>query len=572
MTISLFVLIFVLASSIIGYAICSSAWHHSLRQLSPLLGLSVVTLWSSTALFLGIPSSVGFGVVLLMTAVGSIRIIQRGLLFEILSGLFSLLLTLSLLWLPYGSVFGFQDVITGYHTSNDAVMHALLSRGFDTSSPIVDKLFPSGAFGSYPLGSHSIIYLVSSLPNVDVRPLVYTAALIFLAFSVFPLQAITRQGSSFIGKLPGQLTAAFASASYYNVAMAYHGFLPQVSCVAFILGALVSLEVIRKEGSNVQGIGPLLVCSIFSAAAIACYSFTAFVCLGIGLVLIPIGMTLRAHVRVLLLVSLLCALALGGNYRSLLPFASSVVSHILGIGSSSPEVQQFGVFGNLVGYLSPLMWSGIWWEIDYRRQNLADIGPHLAILSALAGFLVAAIGLRRSTSESIGGARLLAVCILSYISILLLTKSPYSVSKVGSLIAPLITVLMLEGGRRLPFWRGGRYGIVGVLACGICLSNINLMRHISTLPGSVIDAMGRIREDYANKRLLIYSGNDWLLYALDRPEVDIVGLHYLPDKVPIPIDLGRYNAVVFDDGASQRANVPCIGEVSYGPFTVCEIS
>ncbi len=136
-------------------------------------------------------------------------------------------------------------------------------------------------------------------------------------------------------------------------------------------------------------------------------------------------------------------------------------------------------------------------------------------------------------------------------------------------MAPVITATMIRGVFTIPFCRIIRSVALLSLASLLLASNIHLLRFISILPAEVIHASTQIARDFSGKRLLIFSDNDWLLYTIDSETVDIIGLHYLPDKLTDTPSPSAYDAIVFHHLDPVRSRYTCLQESEYGPFVVC---
>lgn len=281
---------------------------------------------------------------------------------------------------------GFNDVVTGYHTCNDPVIHALLSKGNAIDGQVHAKLYLSGRILPYPVAAHSVINLISLMPGTDVRNLVFGIALFSLALCVFPLKILITESRGVSTKsILDDIFAGLAASTFYNAAVAYHGFLPQVTFVPFALTALILLRTEAQESP--QKIRPSLALSALSAAAaVASYSFAAAIVLAVGLVISPWGIGVRRHVKLGMTFTALVIIIMGANLIPLFELARQVISYFFDASKTPPILRESSSFGNLVGFLNPLMWTGLWWEQDYRMQSIKDPISQIVLFFSASAF------------------------------------------------------------------------------------------------------------------------------------------------------------------------------------------
>lgn len=568
---SLTALVIAIVSCLSGHALVVRSANVTCRTIAPVLGLAVLILITSSCFLLHAPPQTSLAIISLLMSFSVFSLLRRSTLLSSLLSLRPLLLTITLIWIPYYLRFGLDDFITGYHISNDSVMHALMSRGPDGNTSIKDKLLPSESMLTYPLGAHSLINLIYSFVHPDIRGSVFVVGMLAVGFVVFPMiTLLSSSEDSSLEKIRNEIMAAFGAATYYNVAVAYHGFLPQVTYIPFALSSLVLLSVVAiKRSTNWQW--EVVMAAALGAAAIACYSFASIILLGFGSLITFLGSSWRKQVLITILFSVSILCLLGGNLIIVWHILYGVLGQTIGGGSSSPVLQESASFGNLIGFLNPLMWTGLWWEPDYRFQSLRNVENHLAVLLALGATMVAALGITLPSTGSVLARRLISSGILTYVFVLFSTKSPYPTGKIASFIAPVVTTMVLKGALSTHLRVALKWGLTLGLMVLMTASNINLLANIAALPGTAIESMKSISADYKGRRLLVFSGNDWLLYSLDSREVDIMGLHYLPDNLQLPVEPSKYYAVVFEEGDARRTGYTCLREQLYSPFVVCEL-
>ncbi len=564
---SLFLL--AILSTILGRRLCVGRLNTRADSLAPVLGFALIAMIASTAFILNIPPAVPIVIITGAAFFSYRRVAQTEEFYRLPYQLRSFVIAAIIIGAPYLIRNGFNDVVTGYHTCNDPVIHALLSKGNAIDGQVHAKLYPSGRILPYPVAAHSVINLISLMPGTDVRNLVFGIALFSLALCVFPLKILITESRGVSTKsILDDIFAGLAASTFYNAAVAYHGFLPQVSFVPFALTALILLRTEAQESP--QKSRPSLALSALSAAAaVASYSFAAAIVLAVGLVISPWGIGVRRHVKLGMTFTALVTIIMGANLIPLFELAGQVISYFFDASKTPPILRESSSFGNLVGFLNPLMWTGLWWEQDYRMQSIKDPISQIVLFFSGIGIYLSARGISDHSPAASLNARLLTCGALAYLAILVKTGSPYSTGKIGSFVAPVITATMIRGVFTIPFCRITRSVALLSLASLLLASNIHLLRFISILPADVIHASTQIARDFSGKRLLIFSDNDWLLYTIDSETVDIIGLHYLPDKLTDTPSPSAYDAIVFHHLDPVRSRYTCLQESEYGPFVVC---
>lgn len=421
-------------------------------------------------------------------------------------------------------------------------MHAIMAR--NDNSRIADKLEASPEdLSQYPRATHALVNLLSMSSGVETSYLIVPAAMFFSSYAAFPLYylgvLLTKRRSLSV------TLGGIAAASYYPLAIAYHGFLPQAAFVPFVLTAAL-LE--KKR------IFPL---AILLAGAVISYRFVSYLPLMI-IVMIHFFENKYDVRKTALLILFAAGLAT-------IDFWISIKQLLLVASGKSVILGAVQVFGNLSGFINPGIMTGVWFESDYRLVNPDRLLKYLPYVLAVPIFILALMGWKRLSKINSWKASQVSGLAASVIVIALLTQSPYSTGKMLSLLAPLVPVLFVGGVWQVFSNTKVRLSIIFTYFGLVLASNQFLLRGLSILPSSIFEEMKQVDTLIKSKPTIIHSDNDWLSYYVDSPSVDITGLHYLPDTYKEK----EYRYGVFESKNSSVRADDCLPVLKTNNFLVC---
>lgn len=510
----IYLFLVVLATHVLGWLVVGTR-KNELQIIAPVVGLAMLLLVLSPLYYFQLPTIYPFLIVLVGVLAGCLairRVAKPAIRLMVIQ-----LVTLCLIALPYVQRFGREGYITGYFVSNDSVMHAIMSRS--KNDDIADKIFGSDKLdlAQYPRATHALVNFLSWGSGIETSYLIIPTALLFVSYTVFPLLFLILLFSK--NEVLGYTFPIIAAASYYPLAIGYHGFLPQAGFVVFVISvALLGWKAWRGQNWRHNG----LIISMLIAASVATYRFVSY--LPIVLVLGSLSIFFKDWKRLL-------ALILGTIVLMPIDTWISIQQVWLVISGQSVIAKAVQDSGNLSGYIPPGILSGVWFESDYRYMNPDRMLKYLpyALVVPLGYFaLVGMINLwRRKQMVAWGITTLLA----SVVIVAAVTGSPYSTGKMLSLLAPVVPILIVGGMANSRINSLLRTTLISVMAVLMISSNNFLLRGISAMPTKVFEEMKQIKAAIQKAPTIVYSDNDWLSYYLDSPDVDITELHYLPDKI-----------------------------------------
>jgi len=522
----------VIDSHILGSLVLSKSKAEQ-EWAKPVVGLALLLLFFSPLYFLRIPLEYTLPILLGVSILARKRV----------GTLAPQIIAIALIVVTYILQFGYKSYITGYFVSNDAVMHAIMARTDNVR--IADKLEASPEdLSQYPRATHAIVNMLSKLSGIETSYLIVPMALFFSTYTSYPLfylgMMLTKR------KVLSTVLAGVGAASYYPLAIAYHGFLPQAAFVPFIISAAMIAK------------GRVLPLAILVAAAVGSYRFVSYLPL---LVIVALQywenkFDWRKTAFLFLLAIVLATTDSWVSWQQLL----------LVLRGKSVIAGAVQVNGNLSGFINPGILTGVWFESDYRFVNPDRLVKYLPYFSAIPILGLAGAGWKKLLDTHKWMALQLMGLMASVIIVAIITKSPYSTSKMMSLVAPIIPILAVGGLWKI--WKNKLMIISSVVMyTGLVLISVHfLLRGMSVLPSEVFGQMRQLRDYIGHEETIIYSDNDWLSYYVDAPWIDITELHYLPDN----IEHGKKYEYVVDEKCHDNCavrNCETITELS--TFDIC---
>lgn len=363
-SIILILLCFFAVNIFIGQAIFPTK-SNRLALFQPLAGVALAIIILSSSFLLNISLSYVFAIVLIILAP---LILRRFNLKRFTTHLSLLTASIFLCFLPYFLINGNNLKITGYMISNDTVVNAILSRTCSDNESIYSKIYTSSfeCASEYPVGAHSLVNLLSTISNIDTSFIVIPVSLFFISLNSFIvlylLLSLTNKHKKF-----AYLLSPVIAASYFYLAIAYHGFLTQSAYVPFVLAFAFILFEPKSILSNTYKVFLL---ALFSASSIVIYSFVSVlaIIMFVTVYLITQYIGLSYGFKIVLTAGLISALLIGSNY---IVVSSFVVDLFNSVSGESVIYSQSQSLGNLLGFIDTRIGSGVWFEVDYRFMKQA---------------------------------------------------------------------------------------------------------------------------------------------------------------------------------------------------------
>lgn len=376
---------FLLASVVLGRAVCAAAGGGERWRAAPAVGLGALIVLAGAAIKLPGKGVTAACVVALALAAATAFLLRSGRM-QIRWGdlviLVAPLLGASLPFLANGRV-GLQ----GIGLNNDSHSHLLWAEGLRSAT--MAKLW--GAQNGYPLGPHSVVATFGTVTGIPLD-LVFSGLLIatvgitaLTAAEVLATESLWRR--AVVGLL---CSLPYLVASYYG-----EGAFKETIMAALLLAFVLHLEQVRTRWGEASAATRwrLVVPAVFLVAG-AVYTYS-YVALAWYAVVIVIWIVAEAISRPALLLRRMsrrglraAAPWLAGTavlaLIVLLPVAGQVVSFFnqLGTSPASSGAIPTGALGNLIVPLSPYEMLGIWTSPDFRIAPAN--GFHAGELSALA--------------------------------------------------------------------------------------------------------------------------------------------------------------------------------------------
>ncbi len=552
------------ASLALGSLLCG-ALKGTARLLLPVAGASL-TIAILAVFHQFLPSAAGAAIVLVaLSAVGVRR--GRGLTRKEIGTWTALWLAcLLVLVLPHLVFWGWKAVVPAYMVCNDSVIHAIFARSCAENAAVAKKIYLPWSLDAcataYPRGAHAVLWWFKALAGIRLPGLVHLGAAFLYSLTVFPVAFFMRAlGKPSTRGFARQALAIVATASYFPVVIAYHGFLPQVAFTPFVTACVLGLAQMKDDDSAAlmrtaaaSVAGALLVYGLVGAAAVA-----------VPLALSAAWLPPARWPRLAFTVALGSLASVPGLLEVIGPTVVSAIEWTPpAIWSMAPHP------GNLPGFLSPFELVGIWFEPDYRLSDLHGLRGWLEQLGAALAIALALAFLSRRAARLRFVLRVAAPLVCTTLAVALATRGPYSTSKVMTPLAPLLAALVLAGFAVMPLRLPLRAGLTAAIAGLMLASTMVAVGRMNVLPEHVTRAMATLRDRIQGKMTLVYSDNDWLLYDVDSPLVDITDLFYRADVFDrSDLRFAPYQIVVFDGQRAERAEFQCRREEKIARFRIC---
>ncbi len=533
----------------------------------PVLGLSSFFILSSNLFLLDVDHRITI-ILLSILSMIAIRYVKKEDLFKILLNLVIFLSTTVVFLSTYLFVFGFDRNITGYNICNDSVVHATFSRNPEDNYLIEDKV--EGRY--YPRAVHSGINLISNVAHEDTSKLVIPMGIYFYAFAVFPLIRIVelffdlkKSNSRFFeNKLFLYGIPIISLSTYYSLAIAFHGFLTQVSYLSFVF--LIPFYInYRKLYKKDILLMLLVVASIISyGPAASIIIFAEFTISFLYTLFGKVRLDIKVLVMKLLVYITLGLLFAGVNLIDLFHVALAIVE---------PGGEAQSSIGNLVGKLDLDILTGVWDESDYRIVTVKDtfVGQAFLLMNSLFWVVLGSLICR---IKKLKNNRPLTIVIFSlvfaYLFMDFYSGNPYMLSKLLTPLTPALCVLFLLGIIYLCKNWIVKYSLLLVYLLGFFYSNYVLMSNITVLPYDSLFELDDLRTRIENyDSVLFHTSNDWAVYYVDSSEVDIKGIHYFQDTNFK--DIVDYDLIVYDTADIPENSISgCLIKESFGKYILCK--
>jgi hypothetical protein len=147
--------------------------------------------------------------------------------------------------------------------------------------------------------------------------------------------------------------------------------------------------------------------------------------------------------------------------------------------------------------------------------------------------------------------------------------NPYMLSKLLTPLAPVLCVLFLLGIIYLCKNWIVKYSLLLVYLFGFFYSNYVLMSNITLLPYDSLIELDSLRtkiESYDS--VLFHTSNDWSVFYVDSPKIDIKGIHYFQDTNFE--DIVDYDLIIYDTAdISENLISECLGKEIFGKYILC---
>jgi hypothetical protein len=377
-------LLIILASVILGRAICVAAGGDQAWWASPAVGFASLIVLAGAAIKLPGRGVTVVVVAVLVLAVATGFLVRRRLLpirgGELVVGAVSILAA-SIPFIASGRV-----ELPGESLLNDTANHLLWAEGLRSSR--IATLWPPAA--GYPLGPHSVVAAVGTVTGMQLD-LAFTGLLV----AIVPITALVAGGVLAGEALWRRVVVGLMCSLPYLVAAYYgEGAFKETTMAGLLLAFVVHLEQSRARWSETSGTTRwrlMLPALLLVAGAIYTYSY-----LGVAWFVLSIALWLVAEAanRPALLHGWRSRLRLSSAPRLLigmvalaaivvLPIAGQAISFFRMFGLSPASVGTIPApLANLVGPLSPYEALSIWWSPDFRR--FPTNGFHAGELSAFA--------------------------------------------------------------------------------------------------------------------------------------------------------------------------------------------
>lgn len=525
---------------------------NKLALFQPIIGMAISVIILSSSFLMNIPL---LPVLFLILIVLFPFLVRRFNFNRFITHLSLFTTTVILTFLPYFLINGNNIKITGFMISNDTVIHALLSRTCKDNYSLYSKVYTSSfkCASEYPIGAHTVINLLSTISNIDTAFLVIPVSLFFVSFNSFIalyiLLSVTNENSKVAFLISPVITA-----SYFYLAIAYHGFLTQSAYVPFVLAfAFILFESKSMLSNNYK----LFLLALFSASSIVIYSFVSLlaIIIFVSVYLFSQYKTLSSAFKTVILAGLICIVLIGYNN---IVFTSVMVDIAKSTSGQSVIFNQSQSLGNLITFVDSRIGSGVWFEPDYRFMNQTRVRNIIQVAISTVITLIAFIFYLKLLIKRNPVGFVITGSILMYIAILFITGSPYSVIKTQSLLLIFIPTLFIA--KVLNFRNSYLSFVVLIIFSVMSLSsNYILLKNISYLDQSVLTNLKNIGEIVKDKTTLFYTDNDWAVYYIDNEKVDITDIHYLRDY--IQRDPSEYQLIIkdsvseFDENCSNTGNI-----------------
>jgi hypothetical protein len=448
-------LLIILASVVLGRAICVAAGGEQAWWAAPAVGFASLIVLTGAAIKLpgrGVTALVVVGVVLTVAS-GFLLLrrsppVSRG---DLVVGALSLLGT-SLPFIASGRV-----GLLGVSLDNDTANHLLYAESLISSR--VAALWGTGA--GYPLGPHSVVAAVGTATGMPLD-MAFTGLLV----AIVPITALVAAGLVAAEALWRRVVIGLMCSLTYLVAAFYaEGAFKELILAGLLLASVVHLEQARARWSEADtGMRwrSVLIVGIFVAAAFYTYSYPGLAWFAVSATIwIGVEAAIRVADRPRLLTQ--PRLLFGWQWRGrlskstswvigtalvavvvLLPVAGQAISFFRSVGLSPAQSGAIptNALGNLIAPLSPYEMLGVWTSPDFRHYPTN--GFHAGELSAFA-LIVLLYGLvwsvrRRKLLLPAAAAGSVVIWWLSDRS-----QSPYITAKALVIGAPVIMALALRG-------------------------------------------------------------------------------------------------------------------------------
>lgn len=528
------------------------------KFFSPIIGLASLILLLSNSFILNL-SPYYIIVPIICIIFYNIKELDYKILFKYsLITFISLLITI----IPYFLINKNNINITGFIISNDTVIHAIFSRKCEENIKIQEKIYLSNHTCTLglPSGAYGLVNAFSVVSKIDTAFLIIPVSLLFLSYStfvilhIFSLLKIDEKLSLFV--------SSFINSSFFYLAIAYHGFLSQSAYVVFTV--LFSILLFDKGIFKNKKIR-IVVLAILLSASISVYSFVSM----LAILFIMLGYlifnfrNIQQIITEYFLIIFVSLLFLGMNMVPIVSVISDVINVFF---KQSTIVEESSSYGNLLSIIDNRMSSGIWFESDYRLIRTSGLRFDIQLILSSISIFLSSISFYELTKKNHFISKIFLTFLSLYFFIMIFTGSPYSLIKIQSLIfifVPIFFVLLIV--KKLSSIQS--LIILAIYIAIINVSNLILLRNISTLSSGVLINLNSLNEIIGSKKTLFYTDNDWALYYVDSQNVDITDLNYRKDI--FDIHLGKYELIIKD--GNNNFDTKCVRSGSIGSYYYCEI-
>ena len=436
-------LLIVLASAVLGQAICVAAQRDQRSWAAPAVGLAALIVLANAVIVLpgrGVTAAAVVGLALALSAAFLWRRHALPLQGSDLAVCALPLIGSSLPFVASGRV-----GLPGVSVLNDTANHLVWAEGLLSSR--MAKLWPPPA--GYPLGPHSVIATVGTAAGIPLDQ-AFTGLLV----AVVAITAIVAQRVIADEALWRRVVVALTCSLGYLVAAYYgEGAFKETIMAAIVLAFVLHMEQVRArwdQGNAAARWRHILPAAVLAAGAVYAYSYLGLVWLAVSIIFWVLAETVTRPAAVFGLVSrrnlssvapwVMATVALVAIVMA--PVAGQVISFFNRFGVTPTSVGTIPApLANLIGPLSPYEALDVWMSFDFRRTpaNAFHAGELAAFALAVLmfGFIWSVRRRRLLLPATVVGCGLVWWLAQH-------TGSPYVAAKALAISVPVVTALGLR--------------------------------------------------------------------------------------------------------------------------------